>query len=146
MRTDRGLETTGGCLCGGVRYRVKGPLRSIVYCHCSQCRRTSGHFVAATAVATDALTVVAGKSLEWFASSEIASRGFCRRCGSSLFWLPKTEDHVSIMAGTLDESTGLQAVAHIHTGDKGDYYELTDDLPTESILPPFGAKHQVLLP
>ena len=132
MRTDSRLETTGGCLCGGVRYRVMGPLRPIVYCHCGQCRRTSGHFVAATFVAKDALVVVADKSLEWFASSEFASRGFCRHCGSSLFWRPKTEEYVSIMAGTLDESTGLEAVEHIYTGDKGDYYELTDDLPTRT--------------
>ena len=130
MRTDSRPETTGGCLCGGVRYGVSGPLRSIVYCHCSQCRRTSGHFVAATAVAKDALVVVADNSLEWFASSEFASRGFCRRCGSSLFRLPKAEDHVSIMAGTLDESAGLKAVEHIYARDKGDYYKLTDDLPT----------------
>ena len=40
---------TGGCLCGGVRYTVTGPLRDIVACHCEQCRRSSGHFVAATA-------------------------------------------------------------------------------------------------
>ena len=130
MRTDNRPEPTGGCLCGGVRYRVMGPLRSIVYCHCSQCRRTSGHFVAAAAVAKDALVIDAGKSLEWFASSDYASRGFCRRCGSSLFWLPKAGEHVSIMAGTLDDSTGLEAVEHIFTGDKGHYYQLTDDLPT----------------
>ena len=46
----------GGCECGAVRYRVTGTLRKVVYCHCAQCRRTSGHFVAATACATDNLT------------------------------------------------------------------------------------------
>ena len=131
-RADNRLETTGGCLCGGVRYHVTGPLRSVVYCHCSQCRRTSGHFVAATAVAKDALTVVADDSLEWFASSEFASRGFCSRCGSSLFWLSEARDQVSIMAGTLDESTGLEAGEHIFVKAKGDYYDLTDDLPKAS--------------
>ncbi len=120
---------TGGCLCGRVRYRVTGPLRPVVYCHCGQCRRTSGHFVAATAVAKDALTIETGESLEWFASSEIASRGFCRRCGSSLFWLPRGREYISIMAGTLDESDGLEAVEHIHVSDMGAYYQLTDDLP-----------------
>ena len=122
-------ETMGGCLCGGVRYRVMGPLRPVVYCHCSQCRRTSGHFVAATAVANDALEVLSGECLEWFSSSEFASRGFCRRCGSSLFWRAEHRDYVCIMAGTLDESTGLEAVEHIYVDDKGGYYELTDDLP-----------------
>ena len=80
MSAESKLEKTGGCLCGGVRYRVKGPLRPVVYCHCSQCRRTSGHFVAVTAVAKDALVVVADKSLDWFTSSDVASRGFCKRC------------------------------------------------------------------
>lgn len=128
MSAESKLEKTGGCLCGGVRYRVKGPLRPIVYCHCTQCRRTSGHFVAVTAVPKDALVVVADKSLEWFASSDVASRGFCRRCGSSLFWLPKAREYVCVMAGTLDESKGLEAVKHIYVKDKGDYYDLTDDL------------------
>ena len=124
-----GLETTGGCLCGSVRYRVSGPLRPVIYCHCHQCRRTSGHFVAATAVEKDALNIEANEGLEWFASSDIASRGFCRRCGSSLFWIAEARDYVSIMAGTLDESTGLKAVEHIYVKDKGDYYDLADDLP-----------------
>ena len=100
-----------------------------MYCHCSQCRRTSGHFVAATATAKDALQIVEHESLEWFASSESASRGFCRRCGSSLFWDPNAKDYVCIMAGSLDDSTGLQAVEHIYVGDKGHYYELFDGLP-----------------
>lgn len=120
---------TGGCLCGRVRYRVTGPLRPVVYCHCGQCRRTSGHFVAATAVAKDALTIETDEGLEWFASSEIASRGFCRRCGSSLFWRPNAKPYICIMAGTLDDSTGLEAVEHIFVSNKGDYYQLTDDLP-----------------
>ena len=123
------LERTGGCLCGSVRYRVAGDLRPIIYCHCGQCRRTSGHFVAATAAAADALEIVADESLAWFASSEHASRGFCRRCGSSLFWRPEDGNHVSIMAGTLDNSDGLEPVEHIYVGDKGEYYKLADDLP-----------------
>lgn len=130
MNADNGrCEMTGGCLCGGVRYRVTGPLRPVVYCHCGQCRRTSGHFVAATAVAKDALIIETDESLEWFASSEHASRGFCRRCGSSLFWRPNAKPYTCIMAGTLDDSTGLEAVEHIFVGEKGDYYQLTDDLP-----------------
>ena len=114
---------------GNVRYRVVGPLRPIIYCHCGQCRRTSGHFVAATAADVGALEIVADESLAWFASSECASRGFCRRCGSSLFWRPDDGSHVSIMAGTLDNSDGLAPVEHIYVGDKGGYYELNDDLP-----------------
>ena len=45
----------GGCLCGAVRYEAQGPLRPVVACHCDMCRRTSGHFAAATAVRREAL-------------------------------------------------------------------------------------------
>lgn len=128
MQTDRHVEARGACLCGAVRYQVMGPLRSVVYCHCGQCRRTSGHFVAATAVAKDELVVDSDIDLVWFASSEFASRGFCRCCGSSLFWLPEAEDYVCIMAGTLDDPSGIEAVEHIYVDDKPGYYELNDNL------------------
>ncbi|MCY3675111.1 MAG: GFA family protein [Paracoccaceae bacterium] len=129
MSSDKTPEMTGGCLCGGVRYRITGPSRPIIYCHCSQCRRTSGHFVAATAVKTEELIFETNEGLAWFDSSEFASRGFCTRCGSSLFWKSKNRETISIMAGTLDQSYGLKAADHIYVSDKADYYELTDDLP-----------------
>lgn len=123
------LEKTGGCLCGAVRYEVRGPLRPVVNCHCSQCRRTSGHFVAATAALPENLTLTVSEGLRWYRSSEKAQRGFCVHCGSSLFWEPASGDRIVIMAGTLDEPTGLRTAAHIFVGDASDYYEIDDDLP-----------------
>jgi len=128
-------HATGGCLCGEVRYEVNGPLHSVIACHCEQCRRTSGHFVAATAVANEHLRLVEEKGLRWYHSSDIARRGFCGTCGSSLFWDPTdnqdstTPHHISIMAGTLDSPTGLALTNHIFVEFKGDYYELTDGKP-----------------
>jgi hypothetical protein len=119
----------GGCACGAVRYEVRGPLRPVVYCHCSLCRRTSGHFVAATACAREHLVMVAADGLRWYASSAAAQRGFCARCGSNLFWNPLGEPRVSIMAGTLDKPTGLKAAGHIFVADAGDYYRIDDGLP-----------------
>lgn len=126
--TDAG-EARGGCLCGAVRYRARRPLRDVIYCHCSQCRRSSGHFVAATAVAPDALQFDRHDGLTWYASSASAERGFCSRCGASLFWRPADGAHVSIMAGTLDTPTGLVAREHLHVGAAGDYYRIDDRLP-----------------
>ena len=131
-KTDGRIEGSGSCLCGAVRYRVTEPLRPIVYCHCSQCRKTSGHFVAATAVARNELVVAADEDLRWFPSSESASRGFCRRCGSSLFWQPRDREYVCIMAGSLDDPEGIHAVGHIFIDDKPGYYELHDNLPQHS--------------
>jgi len=122
-------EATGGCLCGAVTYRITGPMRRVVYCHCTQCRKTSGHFVAATAVRHDQLQLTEESGLAWYRSSDIAKRGFCRDCGSSLFWDPSHGEYICIMAGTIDRPTGLTGREHIHTSDASDYYEISDGLP-----------------
>jgi hypothetical protein len=119
----------GRCLCGAVEFTVDGPLRAIVYCDCTMYRRTSGHFVAATACAVSRLSIKRSESLKWYQSSADTQRGFCGECGSNLFWKPTSATYVSIMAGTLDDPTGLKAAAHIFVGEKSDYYALDDHLP-----------------
>lgn len=119
----------GGCLCGAVRYRYRGPLREVVGCHCAPCRRTSGHFVAATQGERRRLTLEREDGLRWYESSPAVFRGFCRECGSSLFWTRGGSDRMSIMAGSLDGPTGLALTRHIHVADAGDYYAIDPDLP-----------------
>lgn len=117
---------TGSCLCGEIRYTTTGPLRPVIACHCTQCRKTSGHHVAATSVARDALHV--DGTVTWYASSPTARRGFCGTCGSNMFW-DGAGVNMSIFAGTFDGDPGLTLAAHIFCDDKGSYYELTDDVP-----------------
>lgn len=124
-----GPESRGGCLCGAVRYRAREPLRDVIDCHCNQCQRWSGHIVAATSVARDRLDIVDRTSLRWFESSPGVRRGFCGRCGSSLFWDDSEHASVSIMAGTLDPPSGLKTRMHIYVADKGDYHRIDDGLP-----------------
>lgn len=119
----------GGCLCGAVRFRARGSLRGVVYCHCSQCRRQTGHFYAATNVAEADLEVDGGERITWFRASDFASRGFCATCGSALFWKRDGAPDISIMAGSFDTPSGLRAEGHIFVADKGDYYEIADGLP-----------------
>ncbi len=130
MRTKAGKEArhTGGCLCGAVRYEVRGPLRPVVNCHCGQCRRWHGHFGAYTNAATADVTVKGKTHLKWFKSSSFARRGFCKTCGSSLFWQRLGADTLSIAAGTLDARTGLKTVRHIFMAHRGDYYAVPDRL------------------
>lgn len=116
----------GSCLCGQVAYSVRGPLRPVIACHCGQCRKTSGHHVAATSAPRGAVEI-SGKP-RWYESSEVARRGFCGTCGSNLFWDGPGEN-LSIFAGTLDKPTGLGLAGHIYCADKGDYYEIADGLP-----------------
>lgn len=119
----------GSCLCGAVRVEVKGELVPPDACHCSQCRRQSGHYWASTNVARHALTIRGEENVTWFQSSQKVRRGFCATCGSVLFWDPPHKDWTSVAMGAFDAPTGTQLEMHIFTADKGDYYEIADGLP-----------------
>jgi hypothetical protein len=127
--TESQKITTGGCLCGAVRYEVKGPLRDIVNCHCSMCQRMHGNFGPHSKARKVNIIITQDAGLAWYKTSEIAQRGFCRECGSSLFWEPFDLDATGIIAGSLDGPTGLKTVGHIFVGEKCDFYEITDGLP-----------------
>jgi hypothetical protein len=116
----------GSCLCGGVVYEVEGPLRDVIGCHCGQCRKQTGHFMAATAAKHTDFKVVKQDDLKWYTSSDFAERAFCGTCGSTLFWQRKGGDYIAIAAGTLDTPTGIRIEGHIFCADKGDYYEILD--------------------
>ena len=120
-------QATGSCLCGGVTYTVNSELDNIVACHCEQCRKTSGHYVAATRVHDDSLQLTQDQTLAWYDSSNNAKRGFCTRCGGNLFWKNSTRDSISIMAGTLDLPTDLKLTHHIFVADASDYVSFSDD-------------------
>ncbi|HEY0767894.1 MAG TPA: GFA family protein [Steroidobacteraceae bacterium] len=120
---------TGGCLCGAVRYCVAGALRAVVMCHCTQCRRMTGHVMAATAARRADFRLVSEGELKWYSASKEARRGFCGRCGSTLFWEAVGRDYISIAAGSLDDSSGLRIACHIFVADKGDYYEIEPGTP-----------------
>jgi hypothetical protein len=119
------MSKSGGCLCGGVTYVLNGRLRAVVACHCSQCRKTSGHYVAATQSLVSDIEIRA-KSLVWYRSSTETERGFCGTCGSNLFWRRSSTPYISIHAGTIDPPTGLKMETQLYASDKSDYYELPD--------------------
>ncbi|MCV6600693.1 MAG: GFA family protein [Cohaesibacter sp.] len=120
----------GRCDCGKVHFQLEKVRETVTICHCSQCRRTSGHLWAATRADTyEALTFLSDEGLSWYQSSDFASRGFCHLCGSSLFYKKKDEEGVGIAAGCLELPTGLSVGKHIFVKDKGDYYEIADTAP-----------------
>jgi hypothetical protein len=120
---------TGSCLCGAVAFTIDGELSPPSACHCGQCRKQSGHVWSSTWTHKDRLSFTASDTLTWFRASDTARRGFCRSCGSFLFWQHNDEDTISISMGAFDTPTGLQLARHIFVADKGDYYDITDDLP-----------------
>ncbi|MFX0546166.1 GFA family protein [Roseovarius sp. S1116L3] len=118
---------SGRCLCGDITFEVRGAPQGVTVCHCGQCRKQSGHVWASAHVPEADLTITGAP--EWFAASEAAMRGFCARCGSFLFWKAHDEDTISFALGALDAPTGLSLEKHIFCDDKGDYYDIEDDLP-----------------
>lgn len=124
---------TGRCLCGAVRFEADAPFRPVSVCHCRQCAQWTGSYVMATSVPPSRFRLIAGDAaLGWYAASDIAQRGFCKTCGSSLFWKPNDGSRISILAGSLDPPTGLALDHHIFVADKSDYYEIHDGLPQEA--------------
>lgn len=123
------MTTTGSCLCGAVSFTIDGALRQVIACHCTQCRKQSGHFVAATAADKTAVTITGGDAITWYIATPGYRRGFCGTCGSLLFWEDEAADTISIMAGVLDGSTGVKISHHIHVAAKGDYYRIADGVP-----------------
>jgi hypothetical protein len=112
----------GACLCGDVTFTVTGPPQDPAACHCGQCRKWSGHVWAASIVAED--EIVIDGPVRWYRSSDKAERGFCPRCGASLFWHGFGSGMMDFALGAVDGPTGLHLERHIFIEDKGDYYEI----------------------
>jgi hypothetical protein len=129
MKEEAMSETIhrGSCLCGAVRYEVRGALRDVVVCHCSMCRKQTGHYLAASSTRAEHLKIIGEDALRWYRSSAQAERGFCGTCGSALFWRPQGGSGISVTPGTLDGPTGLRIEGHIFCADKGDYYEVPEE-------------------
>ena len=126
-------KTKGGCLCGEVQYEIYGPLRDIINCHCSKCRKFHGNFGAYTSIQVENLKINKQKSLRWYKSptdeTPNVHRGFCSECGSSLFWHPKDQPYIAIAAGSLNSPTNLKTMGHVWCSQIADYYKIEDDLP-----------------
>ena len=107
---------TGRCLCGAVRFEVHGPLEQVLICHCQECRRWTGHVSATAASRRADLSIIEPRGLQWVPSPRSdtrARRGFCRECGSSLFWdSPEHErsasqpEHSTRRPGSASSATG----------------------------------------
>ena len=121
----------GRCLCGAVRFRGEPDReRGVTVCHCGQCRRWDGGGPLIAVRFKGGLAFDADETLAWFRSSEHGERGFCTRCGSSLFWrAPGSGNDASTSLGALDDDHGLTIDAHIWVEDKPGWYDFADDRP-----------------
>ncbi len=112
----------GNCLCGQIEFQISGPFPGIYQCHCSLCRKATGS-------AANAALIVRRENFGWIRGREHVSSyqgagyrsDFCSRCGSPVpnqladrpeYWVP---------AGSLEDTAGLDVVAHLHTGSKASW-------------------------
>lgn len=123
---------SGSCLCGAVRFEVAVPLNAPDACHCSQCRKQSGHFWVSTDVPRASVRIEGEEQLTWYHASEKVRRGFCRTCGSFLFWDPIHRDFLGVAMGAFDTPTETSIRVHIYVGNKGDYYDIGDGVPQKN--------------
>lgn len=121
-------HTTGACLCGACRFTVPVPVGEATACHCTQCRKLSGHYAASFDVAETDVVWQARAPLATYTSPGGGTRGFCGDCGSGL-WFRAADGAFSVEAGCLALPTGGRLASHIFTAFKGDYYTLDDGLP-----------------
>ncbi len=129
----------GRCLCGGIRFEIDDKLGPVIYCHCSRCRRASGSSFATNATVHGAkLRILAGSELiSEYNFSPGAFRRFCSRCGSPLFL--RNETYPSLMRvtlGSLQSAGGAKSVAHVWTGSKSEWFDITDHLKQFEEEPP----------
>ena len=131
------MKIQGGCLCGGVRYEISGPLSDVGNCHCSMCRRFHG-------AAFGTYAKVGAGDFRWLRGEDLLGVyetrpgigwAFCRVCGSSL-GIPAGDKLAEITMGTLDTDPGVRPSEHTFVGSKAGWFEITDRLPQYDERPP----------
>ncbi len=100
-------QHTGGCLCGAIRYRVRGEPLRVGLCHCGQCRRETGSALPCYVTwSRKALEITKGQPAG-FRVSDVATRQFCRDCGSPLFWRADKGEDITVFLGSLDDAEAM---------------------------------------
>ena len=125
---------TGGCLCGYVRYEYKGELGQANYCHCRDCRKTTGSaFNVGVRLQSAALSVVAGKVKSYTKtgdSGNAITREFCPECGSPLFTkAPAKPQFVWLKAGSLDHPEWVKPMDQIWTDSAVSWAYIAPEVP-----------------
>ena len=122
------MKTKGKCLCGSVELEIEfaGPETEMAACHCSMCRNWLGGPMLA--IDSGILKGVNDESsITRFQSSEWAERGFCNKCGTSLFYYLKPADQYHFPVGLLDSDLQIKFSHQIFIDEKPDYYSFSNE-------------------
>jgi len=111
-------------MCGAVRYELADTPGEYAACHCAMCRKFSGGILLGLEVPPGGLAWQGKDNVQTYTSSDWAERGFCKICGTSLFWRLTApgpmQGLLSLSAGSLDDMTGLNFAAEVYIDAKPD--------------------------
>jgi hypothetical protein len=113
MAIDAAAGLAGGCQCGAVRYRLIAEPTGVNICHCRMCQKASGGPIMAFGGVRLSEFVVTSGAIATFASSDIAERGFCARCGTPLTYRGVGVDRVSVTLGSLDDPGAVEPATQL---------------------------------
>lgn len=122
----------GGCQCGRVRFEIHGPIRNIIYCHCSQCRKAQGSAFATNGiVSVNDFRLISGQDyLKGYEATADQTKYFCHHCGSPIMSERKSiPAEVRVRLGTIDSDITERPQAHIFTTSKANWETIEGDLP-----------------
>ncbi len=132
--------TSGSCLCGTVAFEVEGAPVRVMNCHCSRCRRArSAAHATNVFFKTEQFRWTRGQQhVEDYKlpGARFFATAFCKHCGGELPRVSPERGVVVVPAGSLDSDPGVQPLAHIFVGSKASWFDITDQLPQYTELPP----------
>lgn len=118
----------GGCFCGAVRYVADGEPVNERVCHCRMCQQAIGAAFNARLLFRGIDITLRGR-FKTFQSSPDLKRGFCGRCGTTVFSARESTHTIAITAATLDEPERFRPGMHIWTASQQPWAEIADELP-----------------
>ncbi|HEY0112605.1 MAG TPA: GFA family protein [Allosphingosinicella sp.] len=116
----------GKCLCGAVTVRMTPPEPHVEACHCGMCRRWGGGPFLSLKLVSDP-ELGGEEHIVRYASSDWAERGFCRGCGTHLFYYYKPKAGYSFTAGLFDGADGFEFAEEIFIDEKPTYYDFAGE-------------------
>ena len=121
-------QKKGRCLCEAVQFEVEVSGNKVHVCHCGICQKWHGGSGLSVQCSGE-WTIKGEEHLTWYNSSEWAQRGFCKQCGTHLFFKTNSGDYHGVTAGSLDTQEGLELESHIFIDKKPAYYDFADNCP-----------------
>jgi hypothetical protein len=123
---------TGGCQCGAIRFRVEGDLKDASICHCRMCQKASGNFYLPLVSVRDAKLAWTRGEPGVFRSSSAATRGFCRDCGTPLYY--DAPDGMALAIAAFDDPSGIAPTIQWGIEAKLPYVDQVPALPGEDTM------------